>query len=66
MDTAARLAVAHHIDNRPPPPPAGTSFALIVIRPKPNLPGDPHHDLDSDAELHHVDIAYWPTDDNPH
>ena len=49
VDTAARLAVAHHIDNRPPPPPAGTSFALIVITPKPDLPGDPHHDLDSRA-----------------
>ena len=31
VDTAARLAVAHHIDNRPDPPPSGTSFALIVI-----------------------------------
>lgn len=67
VDTAARLAVAHHIDNRPdPPPPAGTSFGLIVITPKPNRPDDPHHDLDDDAELHHVDVAYWPTNETPH
>ena len=66
VDTAARLAVAHHIDNRPDPPPAGTSFSLVVITPMPNLPDDPHHDLDSDAELHHVDVAYWPTDDTRH
>ena len=67
VDTAARLAVAHHIDNRPDaPPPAGTSFGLIVITPKPNLPDDPHHDLDDDAELHHVDVAYWPTNETPH
>ena len=35
VDTAARLAVAHHIDNRPDPPPAGTSFGLVVITPMP-------------------------------
>ncbi len=55
VDTAARLALAHHIDNRPDPPPAGTSFGLIVITPMPDLPDDPHHDLDNDAVLHHVD-----------
>ena len=66
VDTAARLALAHHIDNRPDPPPAGTSFGLIVITPMPDLPDDPHHDLDNDAVLHHVDVAYWPTDDTPH
>lgn len=65
VDTAARLAVAHHIDNRPAPPPAGTSFGLTVITPKPNRPDDPHHDLDSEAELHHVDVAYWPAEDAP-
>ena len=66
VDTAARLALAHHIDNRPDPPPAGTSFGLIVITPMPDLPDDPHHDLDNDAVLHHVDVAYWPTDDTLH
>ena len=31
VDIAARLALAHHIDSRPIPPPAGTSFGLLVI-----------------------------------
>ena len=66
VDTAARLALAHHIDNRTDPPPAGTSFALLVITPKPNQPNDPHHDLDNDADIHHLDVAYWPTDSTLH
>ena len=66
VDTAARLALAHHIDNRSDPPPAGTSFGLIVITLMPDLADGPHHDLDNDAVLHHVDVAYWPTDDTPH
>ena len=66
VDVAARLAVARHIDGRANPPPAGTSFALIVITPKPDQPHDPHHDLDDDAEMHHIDVAYWPTEPTLH
>ena len=38
VDVAARLALSHHIDSRPTPPPAGTSFGLIVIKPPPRKP----------------------------
>ena len=37
-DLAAREAVAAHIDSRPGPPPAGTSFTVVVIEP-PTEPG---------------------------
>ncbi len=37
-DLAARKAVAAHIDSRPAPPPAGTSFTVVVIEP-PAEPG---------------------------
>lgn len=66
VDTAARLAVAQHIDGRTQPPPPGTSFALVVITPKPDRPGDPHHDLDHDADMHQVNVAFWPTDSTLH
>ena len=46
VDTAARLAVAHHIDNRPPPPPTGTSFALIVIHRRGTDAHEPHGSSD--------------------
>ena len=61
VDIAARLAVAHHIDGRPTPPPAGTSFGLIVITPPPSDPKVPHHALDEEAEMHRLDVEYWPT-----
>ena len=38
VDVAARLALSHHIDSRPTPPPAGTSFGLVVITPPPYVP----------------------------
>ena len=41
VDVAARLAVSHHIDGRPTPPPAGTSFGLVVITPPPYDPKVP-------------------------
>ena len=50
VDVAARLALSHHIDSRPTPPPAGTSFGLVVITPPPYDPKVPHHDLDAEAE----------------
>ena len=65
VDTAARLAVAHHIENRPHPPPAGTSFGLIVITP-PNRPNGPRRDPANEPDVHHVDILYSPTDDTLH
>ena len=58
VDVAARLALSHHIDSRPP---AGTSFGLIVIKPPPYHPKVPHHDLDAEAEMHHLNVEYWPT-----
>ena len=51
----------HHIDSRPTPPPAGTSFCLVVITSAPYAPNVPHHDLDDEAEMCHLDIEYWPT-----
>ena len=44
-----------------PPPPAGTSFGLVVITPPPYDPKVPHHDLDDDAEMYHLNVEYWPT-----
>ncbi len=60
VDTAARLALAHHIDSRPTPPPAGTSFGLLVITPPTHDPNVPHHDLDDEAEIHRLNVEYWP------
>ena len=56
---AARLT-AHHIDSRPTPPPAGTSFGLVVTTPPPHDPNVPHHDLDHQAGMRHLDIEYRP------
>ena len=61
VDVAARLAVSHHIDSRPTPPPAGTSFGLLVIAPPPCGPKAPHHDLDDEAEIHRLNVEYRPT-----
>ena len=64
VDIAARLALSHHIDSRPTSPPAGTSFGLVVITPPPYDPKVPHHDLDDEAEMaeiHHLNVEYWPT-----
>ena len=57
----ARLAVSHHIDSRPAPPSAGASFGLVVITPATYDPKAPHHDLDDEAEMCHVNVEYWPT-----
>ena len=51
VDVAARLAVSHHIDSRPAPPPAGASFGLAVVTPPPYDPKVPHRDLDEEAEM---------------
>ena len=61
VDLAARLALSHHIDGRPTPPPAGTSFGLVVIKPPPHDPSVPHHDLDDEAAIHRLNVEYWPT-----
>ena len=61
VDIAARLAMSHHIDSRPTPPPAGTSFGLLVITPPPHDPNVPHHDLDDEAEIYHLNVEYCPT-----
>ncbi len=61
VDVAARLAVSHHIDSRPAPPSAGASFGLAVVTPPPYDPKAPHHDLDDEAEMCHVNVEYWPT-----
>ena len=61
VDVAARLALSHHIDGRPTPPPAGTSFCLVVITPPPHDPNVLHHDLDDEAETCRLTVAYWPT-----
>ena len=58
---APRLAVSHHIDSRSTPPPAGTSFGLVVITPPPYDPNVPRHDLDDEAQMCHLDVEYWPT-----
>ena len=55
VDVAAKLAVSHHIDSRPTPPPAGTSFGLVVITPPPCDPEVPH-DLDDQAEMYHLNV----------
>ena len=61
VDIAARLALSHHIDSRPTPPPAGTSFGLLVSTPQLHDPNVPHHDLDDEAEMYHLTVEYWPT-----
>ncbi len=61
VDVAARLALSHHIDSRPTPPPAGTSFGLIVITPPPYGPEVPHHDPDDEVEMYRLNIEYRPT-----
>ncbi len=61
VDVAARLALLHHIDSRPTPPPAGTSFGLVVITPPPYGPNVPHHDLEDEAGMRHLDVEYRPT-----
>ena len=61
VDIAARLAVSHHIDSRPTPPPAGTSFGLLVITLPPYDPNVPRHDLDDEPEIHRLNVEYWPT-----
>ena len=61
VDVAARLAVSHHIDSRPAPPPAGASVGLVVITPPPYDPKAPHHDPGDEAEMCHVNVEYWPT-----
>ena len=61
VDVAAQLAVSHHIDSRPAPPSAGTSFGLAVITPPRYDPTVPHHDLDEEAELCHLSVEYWHT-----
>ena len=60
VDLAARLALSHHIDGRPTPPPAGTSFCLVVITPPPHDPNVPHHDLNEEAEIYRLKVEYWP------
>ena len=60
VDTAARFAVSLHIDSRPTPPPAGTSFGLLVITPPHHDPNAPHHDLDDEPEIHHINVEYRP------
>ena len=61
MSTSPRGLAPHHIDSRPTPPPAGTSFGLVVISPPPHNPNAPRHDLDDEAGMRHLDIEYRPT-----
>ena len=61
VDLAARLALSHHIDDRPTPPPAGTSFCLAVITPPLHDPNVPHHDPDDEAEIYRLTVEYGPT-----
>ena len=61
VDIAARLALSHHIDSRPTPPPAGTSFGLLVIAPPPQDPKVPHHDLVHEVEMYCLYVEYRPT-----
>ena len=60
VDVAARLALSHHIDGRPTPPPAGTSFWLVVITPPPHDPNVTHHDLHDEAETCRLNVEYRP------
>ena len=60
VDVAARLALSHHIDSRPTPPPAGTSFGLLVIAPPPYDSKVPHHDLDDEVEMYRLNVEYRP------
>ena len=61
IDIAARLALSQPIDGRPTPLPPGTSFGLLVITPPTHEPNAPHHDLDDEAEIHRLNVEYWPT-----
>ncbi len=61
VHVAARIAVSHHIDGRPVPPPAGASFGLVVITPAPYDPKVPNHDPGDEAEIRHLNVEYWPT-----
>ena len=61
VDVAARLAVSHHIDSRPAPPSAETSFGLVVITPATYDPKVSHHNPGDEAEMCHVNVEYWPT-----
>jgi len=60
-DVATRLALSHHIDSRPTPPPAGTSFGLVVITPPPCDPNVPRHDPGDEPGMRHPDVEYRPT-----
>ena len=66
VDLAARLALSQHIDSRPAPPPAGTSFGLLVITPTHHDPKGPHHDLDDEPEIHRLNVEYSPTATDVH
>ncbi len=60
VDLAARLALSHHIDSRPTPPPTGTSFGLLVIAPPSDDPKAPHLDLDDEVEMYRLNVEYRP------
>ena len=32
-----------------------------MITPPPHDPNVPRHDLDDEAEIHHLNVEYWPT-----
>ena len=53
--------MAHHIDSRLAPPPAGASFGLAVVTPPPYDPKVSHHNLDDEAEMCHLNVEYWLT-----
>ncbi len=59
VDVAARLALSHHIDSRPTPPPAGTSFQLLVIATALRLEVS-HPDLDNEVEMYRLNVGYRP------
>ena len=56
VDVAARLALSHHIDRRPTQPPDGTSFGLVAVTPPPYDPNVPHHHLDDEAAICHLNV----------
>ena len=60
VDVAARLALSHHIESRPTPPPAGTWFGFVVITPPlhdPNVPPRPRR-RGRDVVQNTVEAAY--------
>ncbi len=61
VDVAARLALSHHIDSRPTPPASGPRSGPSLTTPPPCDPHVPHHDLDDEAEMRHLDVEYRPT-----